>query len=35
MLEKVAELDPADRIGSRPLLAVLDRREHDREDDES
>ena len=35
MLEKVAELDPADRIGVRPLLAVLDRRANDREDDES
>ncbi|EWY39431.1 hypothetical protein N825_07035 [Skermanella stibiiresistens SB22] len=33
ILEKVAELDPADRVGTRPLLAVLDRREHDREDD--
>mgnify|MGYP002714899214 CR=1 FL=1 len=35
LLEKVAELDPADRIGVRPLLAVLDRRANDREDDES
>jgi hypothetical protein len=35
MLEKVLELDKADQIGVRPLLAVLDRREREGEDDES
>ena len=35
LLEKVIELDPADRIGARPLLAVLDRSESAQEDDES
>jgi hypothetical protein len=35
ILEKVLELDTADRIGVRPLLAVLDRREREGEDDES
>ena len=35
ILEKVLELDTADRIGVRPILAVLDRREQGGEDDES
>jgi hypothetical protein len=35
ILEKVLELDTADQIGVRPLLAVLDRREREGEDDES
>jgi tetratricopeptide (TPR) repeat protein len=35
LLDKMIELDPADRIGARPLLAVLDRRESAGEDDEA
>jgi hypothetical protein len=29
LLEKVRELDPADRIGAGPLLGILDRRGED------
>ena len=35
ILEKVLELDTADQIGVRPILAVLDRREREGDDDES